>query len=46
MSETEVGGVNTDRLRSYVERIERIQSEIKELQSDVKDIKIVNKWQH
>lgn len=40
MSETEVGGINVERLKSYVERIERIQSEIKELQGDVKDIKI------
>jgi uncharacterized protein (UPF0335 family) len=40
MSETEVGGINTDRLRSYVERIEHLLEEIKELQADVKDIKI------
>lgn len=39
MSETEIGGIDKDRLRSYVERIERVQSEIKELQGDVKDIK-------
>lgn len=40
MSETEVGGINTDRLKSYVERIEHLLEEIKELQEDVKDIKI------
>lgn len=43
MSETEVGGINVDRLKSYVERIERLLEEIKELQSDVKDIKIESK---
>ena len=43
MSETEVGGINVDRLKSYVERIERLLEEIKELQADVKDIKIESK---
>ena len=36
---TEVGGINIDRLRSYVERIEHLLEEIKELQGDVRDIK-------
>lgn len=35
----EVDGVDKDRLRSYVERIERVLEEIKELQGDVRDIK-------
>lgn len=35
----EVGGVDKDRLRSYVERIEHLLEEIKELQGDVRDIK-------
>ena len=43
MSETEVGGINVDRLKSYVERIEKLLEEIKELQGDVKDIKIESK---
>jgi len=40
MSESEVGGINVDRLKSYVERIENVLSEIKELQEDVKQIKM------
>lgn len=36
----EIGGMNVDRLRSYVERIETVMSEIKELQEDVKEIKV------
>jgi len=39
MSETEVGGVAVDRLRSLVERIEHVNEEIKELQGDVRDLK-------
>lgn len=35
---TEVGGIAGDRLRSMVERIERLKEEQKALQSDVKDI--------
>lgn len=38
MSETEVGGVNVDRLRSLIERIERLEEEKKAIQSDIKDI--------
>ena len=36
--ETEVGGVAADRLRSIIERIERLEEERKALASDVKDI--------
>lgn len=35
---TEVGGIAADRLRSLVERIERLEEEKKELQSDIRDI--------
>ena len=35
---TEVGGVAADRLRSLIERIERLEEEKKELQSDIRDI--------
>ena len=35
---SEVGGIAADRLRSIVERIERLQEERKALQSDIKDI--------
>ena len=38
MSETDVGGLAADRLRSIVERIERLEEEKKALSSDVKDI--------
>lgn len=38
MSETEVGGINTDRLRSLVERIEKLEEEKKELSADIRDI--------
>ncbi|MBQ9035044.1 MAG: DUF2312 domain-containing protein [Alphaproteobacteria bacterium] len=34
----EVGGVAADRLRSLIERIERLEEEKKELQSDIRDI--------
>lgn len=40
MSENEIGGINVDRLKSYVERIETVLAEIKELQEDVKQIKM------
>jgi len=33
-----VGGIAADRLRSIVERIERLSEEIKAIQSDVKDV--------
>lgn len=36
--DTEVGGIAADRLRSIVERIERLEAEKKALSSDVKDI--------
>lgn len=39
MENVEVGGVAVDRLRSLVERIERVLTEIKELQGDVRDLK-------
>lgn len=38
MSDTEVGGIATDRLRSLIERIERLEEEKKEIQSDIRDI--------
>lgn len=38
MSETEVGGINTDRLRSLIERIEKLEAEKKDIQSDIRDI--------
>lgn len=38
MSENEVGGINTDRLRSLIERIEKLEEEKKEIQSDIRDI--------
>lgn len=36
--ETEVGGIAADRLRSLIERIERLEEERKALGSDIKDI--------
>lgn len=36
--ETEAGGIATDRLRSLVQRIERLNEERKALGSDIKDI--------
>ena len=38
MSETEVGGIAADRLRSLVERIERLEEEKKGICSDIRDI--------
>ena len=35
---TDVGGVAVDRLRSFVDRIERLEEEKKGLQDDIKDI--------
>jgi uncharacterized protein (UPF0335 family) len=35
---TEVGGIAADRLRSLVERIERLETERKALNDDIKDI--------
>lgn len=35
---TEVGGIAGDRLRSFVDRIERLEEEKKALASDIKDI--------
>jgi len=37
-SNTEVGGIAADRLRSLIERIERLEEERKSLGSDIKDI--------
>lgn len=34
----EVGGISAERLRSLIERIERLEEEKKELQSDIRDI--------
>lgn len=36
--ETEVGGIAADRLRSIVERFERLEEEVKALREDQKDI--------
>ena len=36
--DTEVGGIAADRLRSVIERIERLEEERKALASDIKDI--------
>ncbi len=36
--EVEVGGIAADRLRSLIERIERLEEEKRELQSDIRDI--------
>jgi uncharacterized protein (UPF0335 family) len=36
--DTEVGGIAADRLRSIVERIERLEEERKALANDIKDI--------
>jgi uncharacterized protein (UPF0335 family) len=38
MSDTEVGGIAADRLRSIVERVERLEGERKALASDIKDV--------
>ncbi|EHD12896.1 hypothetical protein CIN_21420 [Commensalibacter intestini A911] len=38
MSEAEVGGIAADRLRSIIDRIERLEEERKGLANDIKDI--------
>ena len=38
MTETEVGGIAVDRLRSLIERIERLEEEKAEIASDIRDI--------
>ena len=38
MSETEVGGIDSSRLTSLIERIERLEEEKKGIQSDIRDI--------
>ncbi|WP_029013634.1 DUF2312 domain-containing protein [Niveispirillum irakense] len=35
---TDVGGIAADRLRSFIERIERLEEEKKGIQDDIKDI--------
>lgn len=35
---TEIGGIAADRLRTIVERIERLESERDEITSDIKDV--------
>ena len=37
-ADTEVGGIAADRLRSIIERVERLEEEKKALSSDIKDI--------
>jgi uncharacterized protein (UPF0335 family) len=36
--ETEVGGIAADRLRSIIERVERLEEERKALANDIKDV--------
>jgi uncharacterized protein (UPF0335 family) len=36
--DAEVGGIAADRLRSLIERVERLEEEKKELNSDIRDI--------
>jgi uncharacterized protein (UPF0335 family) len=36
---TETGGVSGERLKAYIDRIERLTEEVDGLQSDIKDIK-------
>jgi uncharacterized protein (UPF0335 family) len=38
MSDVEVGGIATDRLRSIIERVERLNEEVKALKADIKDV--------
>lgn len=38
MSETGVGGIATDRLRSFIERIERLEEERTGISSDIRDV--------
>lgn len=38
MSNTEIGSIAVDRLRSLIERIERLEEEQKALSSDIRDI--------
>lgn len=38
MSNTEIGSIAADRLRSLIERIERLEEEQKALSSDIRDI--------
>jgi len=38
MSETEVGGIDSARLNSLIERIERLEEEKKGIASDIRDI--------
>lgn len=40
MSETEVGGIAVDRLRSLIGRIERLEEEKSAIASDIKDVKL------
>lgn len=35
---TEIGGIDASRLRSIVERVERLEDEKKNIQSDIRDI--------
>lgn len=37
-TQTEIGGIEADRLRSFIERIERLEQERKVLANDIKDI--------
>lgn len=45
MSDIEVGGIAADRLRSLVERIERLEEEKTAIVSDIRDIKLEAKSQ-
>ncbi|AXN01945.1 MULTISPECIES: DUF2312 domain-containing protein [Acetobacter] len=37
-SDTQVGGIGADRLRSIIERVERLEEERKALAADIKDV--------
>lgn len=45
MSDIEVGGIAADRLRSLIERIERLEEEKAAIASDIRDIKLEAKSQ-
>ncbi|HEV7371247.1 DUF2312 domain-containing protein [Arenibaculum sp.] len=38
MATNDVGGIASDRLRSFIERLERLEEEKKGLQDDIKDV--------
>jgi len=38
MKQLMTGGIDNDRLRSYVERLERLETEKREIQGDIRDV--------